>query len=181
MMWLVIVLAVLLVVLGLYLSMTAGRIDRLHQRIETSTLALDAHLLRRSSIAIELATAGVLDPASSLLIADAAHVARTSADLDPVLKGQAESDLTAALDAALDDPEETAEIEVTELGSELLDELDAAFRRVQLSRRFRNDAVRACRQVRSQFLVRIFRLAGHTTWPQTWEMDDTMPQGLSER
>ncbi|MSY17131.1 MAG: hypothetical protein F2675_04395, partial [Actinobacteria bacterium] len=49
--------------------MTAGRIDRLHQRIETSSLALDVHLLRRSSIALELATAGVLDPASSLLIA----------------------------------------------------------------------------------------------------------------
>ena len=96
-MWLVIVIAVLLIGLGFYLSMTAGRIDRLHQRIETSSLSLDAHLLRRSSIAIELATSGVLDPASSLLIADAAHLARTSADLDPVLKAQAESDLTAAL------------------------------------------------------------------------------------
>jgi hypothetical protein len=85
------------------------------------------------------------------------------------------------LDAALEDPEETAEIEITELGSGLLDELDAAFRRVQLSRRFHNDAVRACRQVRSQFLVRIFRLAGHTAWPQTLEMDDTRPHGLTER
>ena len=180
-MWLLIVIAVLLIGLGFYLSMTAGRIDRLHQRIETSSLSLDAHLLRRSSIAIELATSGVLDPASSLLIADAAHLARTSADLDPVLKAQAESDLTAALDAALADPEETLEIAETQLGSDLLDELDAAFRRVQLSRRFRNDAVRACRQVRGQFLVRLFRLAGHTTWPQTWEMDDTPPQGLAER
>ncbi|GDX32190.1 membrane protein [Actinomycetes bacterium] len=181
MIWLIAALAVSLIVLGLYLSMTAGRIDRLHQRIETSTLALDAHLLRRSSIAIELATSGVLDPASSLLIADAAHLARTSADLDPVLKAQAESDLTAALDASLSDLEETAEISEAELGRELLDELDAAFRRVQLSRRFRNDAVRACRQVRGQFLVRAFRLAGHTNWPQTWELDDTMPQGLTGR
>ncbi len=180
-MWLVVFLTLILVVLGLYLSMTAGRIDRLHQRIETSSLALDVHLLRRSSIALELATAGVLDPASSLLIADAAHAARTSGDFDTVLKAQAESDLTAALDAALEDPEETAEIEITELGSGLLDELDAAFRRVQLSRRFRNDAVRACRQVRSQFLVRIFRLAGHTAWPETLEMDDTRPHGLTER
>ena len=100
-MWLLILITLLLVILGLYLSMTAGRIDRLHQRIETSSLALDAHLLRRSSIALELATAGVLDPASGLLIADAAHAARTSADLDAVSKAQAESDLTAALDAAL--------------------------------------------------------------------------------
>ena len=180
-MWALLIITLLLVILGLYLSMTAGRIDRLHQRIETSSLALDAHLLRRSSIALELATAGVLDPASGLLIADAAHAARTSADLDAVAKAQAESDLTAALDAALEDPEETAEIEITELGSGLLDELDAAFRRVQLSRRFHNDAVRACRQVRSQFLVRIFRLAGHTAWPETCEMDDTRPHGLTER
>jgi hypothetical protein len=35
--------------------------------------------------------------------------------------------------------------------------------------------------VRRQRLVRLFRLAGHTPWPETWEMDDAMPEGLRSR
>ena len=178
--WLAVIVVILLV-FGLYLSMTAGRLDRLHQRIAMSQLALDAHLLRRSSVALELATGGVLDPASSMLIADAAHQARTATDVDAMTWARAESVLTAALDAALDDPEEIIEVRLTELGTELLDELDSAFRRVQLARRFLNDAVRACRQVRGQRFVQIFRLAGHTPWPVSFEIDDTTPRGLTSR
>jgi hypothetical protein len=171
---------VFLVFLGLYLSMTAGRLDHLHRRIDTSRLALDAQLLRRSSVCLELASCQLLDPAASLLLADAAHQARTSSDLTPDDRAQAESDLTAALVAALD-ADDTAELASLPEGAELLDELDAACRRVQLSRRFLNDAVRACRQLRRQRMVRLFRLAGHTPWPDTWEMDDSMPEGLPAR
>ena len=75
--WWVAGLAILAVAgIGLYLSSTAGRLDRLHRRIDTSRLSLDAHLLRRSSIALEVAASGVLDPASNMLIADAAHAAQ---------------------------------------------------------------------------------------------------------
>jgi hypothetical protein len=35
--------------------------------------------------------------------------------------------------------------------------------------------------VRRQFLVKALRLAGHAPWPQTWEMDDSVPVGLVER
>jgi hypothetical protein len=63
----------------------------------------------------------------------------------------------------------------------MLDDLRGTCVRVQLSRRFHNDAVRACRQVRKQRLVRWFRLAGHTPWPDTVEMDDTPPPGLTAR
>jgi hypothetical protein len=160
--------------------MTAGRLDHLHRRIDTSRLALDAQLLRRSAVCQELASSGVLDPASSLLLADAAHRARTSADLGPDDRALAESDLTAALLAALD-PEDIAEVQASPEGAEMLDELDAACRRVELSRRFLNDAVRACRQLRRQRMVRLFRLAGHTPWPETWEMDDSTPEGLPGR
>lgn len=174
----VVVLAILLV--GAYLSMTAGRLDHLHRRIDSSCLALDAQLLRRSSVALELASSGVLDPASSLLLAEAAHEARTSADQPATDRALAESDLTAALGAALD-PDDIAVVARSANGTAMLEELDAACRRVQLSRRFLNDAVRACRQLRRQRMVRLFRLAGHTTWPDTWEMDDTPPPGLVER
>lgn len=163
---------------GLYLSSTAGRLDRLHKRIDTSRLSLDAHLLRRSSIALELAASGVLDPASSMLIADAAHAARTAADADDDVRALSESALTAALGAALCDPQEVAEARGTELGDDLMSELSAACLRVELARRFLNDAVRACRQLRQQRGVRWFSLAGHTPMPATWEMDDAIPSGL---
>lgn len=173
-----VVLALLLLLA--YLSMTAGRLDHLHRRIDTSCLVLDAQLLRRSSVALELASSGVLDPASSLLLADAAHEARTTTDGPAAERALAESDLTAALGAALD-ADDIAEVAAQPNGREMLDELDAACRRVQLSRVFLNDAVRACRQLRRQRMVRLFRLAGHTPWPDTWEMDDTPPPGLIVR
>ncbi len=180
--WVVLGVVVLVAVflVGFYLSMTAGRIDHLHRRIDTSLLALDAQLLRRSSVCLEIASGQLLDPASSLLLASAAHQARTSADLSPNDHALAESDLTAALMAALD-PEDLAVAAAMPSGVEMLDDLEAACRRVQLSRRFHNDAVRACRQLRRQRMVRLFRLAGHTPWPETWEMDDSIPEGLPVR
>lgn len=179
--WLLVGLVVVLVILFvLYLSMTAGRIDHLHRRIDTSTLALDSHLLRRSAVSTEIATSQLLDPASSMLLADAAHQARTSVDEGPDARALAESGLTSALRAVLGD-EDVAVLIDSDEGVEMLGELTASCRRVQLSRTFHNDAVRACRQLRSQRMVRWFRLAGHTPWPETWEMDDTMPKALHLR
>jgi hypothetical protein len=56
---------------GVYVSWRAGRIDRLHTRVDIARVALDVTLLRRSSVAQELATSGLLDPATSLLLAAA--------------------------------------------------------------------------------------------------------------
>lgn len=179
-MWLGVVAILLALLLGMYLSSTAGRLDRLHRRIETSRLALDAQLLRRSSVAIELASSGIMDPAASLIVVEAAHEARTAVDGSDMDRAMAESDLTAALVAALD-RDEVAELEQVGNGPAMLDELGGACRRVQLSRRFLNDAVRACRQLRRQRMVRWFRLAGHAPWPDSWEMDDTLPEGLEGR
>lgn len=178
--WWLLVGLVVLVLLGVYLSMTAGRLDRLHHRIDTSALTLDGHLLRRSATCLELAASGLLDPATSLVIVEAAHESRTASDRDDMERALVESNLTAALCAALD-RDEVAEVDTDPEGRALLDDLAASCRRVELSRRFHNDAVRACRQVRRQRLVRLFRLAGHAAWPETWEMDDTMPEGLRSR
>ncbi len=179
--WMLFGIIVVIVVLlaGFYLSMTAGRLDHLHRRIDLARLALDAQLLRRSSVALELASSGLLDPAASLVMAEAAHEARTATDGSDVDRALAESDLTAALVAALD-PDDIEEVNAAPSGAQMLAELDAACSRVELSRRFLNDAVRACRQLRRQRMVRLFGLAGHTPWPDTWEMDDTVPAGLLE-
>lgn len=175
--WTVAVTIAAVVLVGLYLSMTAGRLDRLHRRIDMARLSLDAHLLRRSSVAIELAASGVLDPASSVVIADAAHGARLATDADPLDRALAESDLSKALSAVLDSRGDVDDLRELD-GGELLDELAAACSRVALSRRFLNDGVRACRQLRRQRLVRWFNLAGRTPWPETVELDDSLPAGF---
>lgn len=177
---LLIVLAVLVAVLVFYASATAGRLDRLHRRIDTSMLALDAQALRRSAAAQELAMSGLLDPASALLVAQAAHDAREAVDDGSMIdlqRTRVESDLTRALHAALTD-DDVQEIGVDPAGATLLGELRAACIRTQLSRRFLNDGVRACRQLRNQRLVRWLRLAGRTPWPQTSDWDDELPPGL---
>ena len=69
--------------MGVYVSWRAGRIDRLHARVDMARAALDVTLLRRSSVALELATSGILDPATSLLLAAAVHDARRRPAMAP--------------------------------------------------------------------------------------------------
>lgn len=172
-----ILLAVLvLVVVGFYLSWTAGRIDRMHGRVEAARAALDAQLVRRSSVALELATADVLDPAAAVLIAETAHAAR---EAGPAARDQAESDLSGVLRAALDQPRQCEDLARTARGRLLLDELETASRRVVMARRFHNDAVRATRAVRRKRHVRYLRLAGHAAMPSTFEFDDAPPACLA--
>ena len=65
-----------------------------------------------------------------------------------------------------------------DLAADLIDELESAIRRVELSRQFLNDAVEACLRIRDNKLVNWFKLAGHTPLPQAWVMVDRMPEGL---
>lgn len=180
--WWLVVLVLALALFGLYVSMTAGRLDRLHRRIDAASGALDVQLLQRSAVALELAGSGVLDPATSAVVADSAHAARLASGdegHDPVERGLAESNLTRVLVEVFADPDEVDDLAQVPEVAALLDELATACRRVELSRRFLNDGVRACRQVRRQRLVRWLRLAGYAAWPITVEMDDTPPPGLS--
>ena len=73
-----IIVVVVVAILGVYVSWRAGRLDRLHARLEARRAALDVALVRRSSVALELASSGLLDPATSLLLASAAHDARSA-------------------------------------------------------------------------------------------------------
>lgn len=165
----------LLLFLVWYLSFSAARLDRLHARVEGARNALDAQLVRRASVSLQLATSGLLDPATALLLADAAHEARESTPAD---REVTESDLTKALQAAFADPEVSAGLEGDPRGRELLHELGASCQRAALARRFANDAVRGTRVVRRKWIVRSLRLAGHAEWPQTFEMDDSMAISL---
>jgi hypothetical protein len=167
--------AAALLVVAWYLTFSATRLDRLHARLEGARNALDAQLVRRASVSLQIAVSGRLDPATGLLLADAAHEAR---DADAADREGAESDLTRALHAAFTVPGGTKAFEQDASGREMLHELGAACLRVQLSRRFLNDVVRAARLVRRKKVVRYLRLAGHAPWPATVEFDDTPPETL---
>jgi hypothetical protein len=206
--WAEVVLAigVVLALLLWVIWVDASRLDRLHRRVDASRTVLDTQLVHRATAAAELATSGALDPASAIVVGEAAWAALSAggddtppgavarelrAVLEPPARqvrssgpdldrGQLESDLTAALREVLDEPEEVEDIARSAAGSGLLADLAAAWYRVQLSRRFHNNAVTQARQARRGVMVRLLRLAGSAPEPQTFEIDDDWPRGLPQ-
>jgi hypothetical protein len=179
--WAVVIVALLVVALAVvYLSSTAGRLDRLHRRVEVAQANLDTALTMRRDAADHVASVGLLDPASSLLIADAVARIDATEPADRVANYLAESDLTAVLAAVFADPAEVDEI-VADPGGDLVIRLADACHRVEMGRRFYNDAVAMTRTQRTRPLVRWFRLAGTAAMPQTVEMADAAPEGFAGR
>ena len=150
-------------VLGFYVTWTAGRLDRLHARVDASWAALDAQLVRRAAAARAVA-AHLEDDAAARALDEAA-----SAALDGTIdhREALENDLSRALKAALPmllhDP----------AGEAARAELETASTRVGLARSFHNAAVKDTRSVRLRRLPRALRLAGHRSLPQYFEIDDT--------
>jgi hypothetical protein len=161
-----------------YLSHQAGRLDRLHHRIDVTELALHGQLVRRGGIVAELAAVPGVDPALSVLWGQAAHEVLILQEVTE--RSQVEDELTNVLLMTMDEIEEVNEIRTNEYASQLLDELAQVCDRIILSHQFHTDAVRDCLEIREQFLVRIFRLAGHASRPQTIDFDDQMPPALAD-
>jgi len=175
--WVYLVTAIaVLLVLGLWLSWTANRLDRMHHRIDVARASLETQLLHRSGTTLELATSGALDPARSLLLLDCAHYARAAAAdaFEP-----AESDLSEALRAVFADAEEVVTLKQDAGVGELLVELAGDCRKVVLSRRFHNDVVVSARALRSRRRVRWLRLTGRAAVIGTVDLDDAPPEGLA--
>ncbi len=169
---------VVLAAAGLWLSWTATRLDRMHHRIEVARETLSAQLLRRSGVTLELALSGALDPASSLVLLDAAHRARTAGPED---FETAESVLSEALRAVLVDAEGTRAL-LDPAGPpgvpQLVEELAQACAKVELARRFHNDVVVSARALRSRSRVRWLHLAGRAGPLETVDLDDVPPPAL---
>jgi hypothetical protein len=155
--------AVLLVLLALYVSWTAGRLDRLHARVDAAWAALDAQLVRRAAAARAVA-AHLDDP-----IAAAELDAVASAALDGGAAGREtlENDLSRALKAVL------PLLVHGPVADAARAELATAVTRVGLARSFHNEAVKDTRAIRLRRLPRALRLAGHRELPQYFEIDDT--------
>ncbi len=91
-----------------------------------------------------------------------------------------ESTLTAVARELFDSEEETKILYEHPESAESLDALSAAWYRVQLARRFHNEAVLQAQRVRANPFVRILRLAGHAAMPATVEFDDALPLALRQ-
>lgn len=165
----------LAVLIAWYLSYGAARLDRLHARVEGALSALDAQLVRRAEATLELANSGSLDPASALLLAGAASDSLEADDEPHTVREAIESDLTQALELALGAEALRQLKDDVAVGAPTLQRVAAANQRVQLARRFHNDAVTDVRRVRRKPGVRLLRLAGHAELPQTFEIDDELP------
>ncbi len=206
--WALLVAAVVLLLLWA-VWVEASRLDRLHRKVAASLAVLETQLVRRASVAVELASSGVLDPVSSVLVGEAAFAALDASgegtgaltplppelvrlvagqgDVQPSAAGagrppavdrsQVESELSATLRAALEDPDEVAAVRAAG-GADLIAALAAAWFRVQLARRFHNEAVAQTRRVRDKALVRGLRLAGHAPLPHPFDIDDAWPPSL---
>ncbi len=178
--WIWALLIVGLVVFALYLSNVAGRLDRLHKRVELSRLNMQRALERRRDISEVMAASGLLDPASSLLIADAVARVDSVEPADVVAFGVAESDLTSVLSVVFGDIADVDSM-VAEPGGEVVGRLADACQRVEIGRRFYNDAVFATREMRKRRMIRWFRLQGTAALPEPFEMNDTVPAGFAGR
>ena len=154
--------ALVLVLLGVYVSWTAGRLDRLHARVDAAWAALDAALVRRAAAARALVLHLPPRAPQTLALERAAAAALVGG---PVRREEVENDLTLALRAALP--------LLPEQGSEQVRaELEEAATRVGLARSFHNSAVANARVLRDKRMPRALRLAGHRVLPQHFDIDD---------
>lgn len=168
---------VLVVVVGLlvwYLTFSASRIDRLHHRVEASRAGLDAQLARRAGLALDLAPLVGPPAGPELAAASSQALPVESAAMEDV-----QNRLTRALHAAFDDTAAVGRLRDAAAVDGQLDQLAAACGRVQMARRFHNDAVAHTQRMRRKRVVRWARLAGRAAMPQMIEIDDRVPAGLS--
>jgi len=183
------VLDVVLIVLGvallaMYISWTAGRLDRLHNRTEAAHASLDAQLVRRAVAAEELARAagelGLLPQAAVDRVVAAGQQALTAGPADRQDRAEAEQTLGTVLREVFGDPDVGGRLAREPQLASSLSTLDDAMTRLVLARRFLAVAVHDTRALRERRLVRILRLAGHAQLPDYFDIDDTpVPLAIS--
>lgn len=172
---LVVVLVVAVVVaVATYVTWLAGRLDRLHARVDGARAALDAQLVRRAAAAAALAErARHLGRLTGGQVAALVGAARVAAQADGADREAVENDLSRTLHGVL----RVLPLADRQLQPALHD-LAVAVDRVGMARRFFNDAVRDTRSIRERRVVRSLRLAGRAPLPAYFEIDDSAPAAL---
>jgi hypothetical protein len=137
----------------------ATRVQRTATRAERTWSVLDAALVGRAQRAADLVMMRGVDPATALLVLDAAAAA-LEPDLCQGERERTESDLSHVLDAV--DPMLPARPS----------ELDMERARASMYRRLHNDAVSTALALRRRHTVRMLRLARRSVEPRPFEMAD---------
>ena len=153
---------IVILFLAWYLSFLAGRLDRLHHRVETSWEHLDALLQRRAAIALEISHSENLDPATAMLLTAAAYQAR---EANIIERSDAESSLSQTLKLISGDTE-------FKLDQKLESELKRVNEKIGLAVTIHLEAVNSARALRAKTIFRIFRLAGHAPLPVRYAFED---------
>ena len=194
--------AVVLLIIGWLVYAKALRVDRLHRQVLGARATLEAQMVHRAQAAAELASTGVLDPASAMLLEAAARaslqceepVVDDGLDPEPRERGAAgpgptdpgtepvrprtvvESDLTRVIRTVLDGSTRRA-LAADPVGAPALHRLERASYRMVLARRFHNTHVTDACRIRRDLDVRLLHLAGHAPMPRTADVDDdvTLP------
>lgn len=159
-------LAVLVLAFGTYLAMTAGRLDRLHVRLDAAYASLELQFALRAEAIAETMANGVIDPVSQDLLDRALAARRGGSAIQVVV----ESEISALLREVVEAHDGT----VAE--PELQQELRSACNRVELALGFYNDAVDAALAMRDRWLVRTLGLAGYTALPERIRCDAASPE-----
>ena len=142
------------VLVGLWCFWTAGRLDRMHLRVEAARASLLTQLQRRASVATELAIGGRRGPG---LVGAAARGRPVGAGE----RGRAViADQWLAESRADRDPAGARRCRPPE-DEPLVAELTDAARKAALARRIHNDVAATTGRLHGRRRVRWFRLAGH--------------------
>ncbi|MDT4936546.1 MAG: hypothetical protein QOG80_217 [Pseudonocardiales bacterium] len=163
--WLILA-VVVAVLLTVWVSFTATRLDRLHARVDAAQAALDAQLVRRAAALLHVAQS------TQIGLSEADHrryedVAQTALIGAPGERQSAENAVGRAVSELASGP--------APLAPESDRELREAAQRVLIARRFYNDAVRDTRTLRARRMPRLLRLAGRRNLPEFFDFDDTPP------
>lgn len=159
------------ILLSMWITFTLTRMDRLHARVDAARAALDAQLVRRAAALMQVAEGarGALPDEQR-----AFYQVTAQAALTPAGPGGREA-VENAVGRAVTQLVATSQ----RLPEDAVAELHEAAVRVQVSRRFYNDAVRDTRALRARRMPRLLRLAGRAEPPQFFDIDDTPPETAS--
>jgi hypothetical protein len=160
------------ILVSMWVTFTLTRLDRLHARVDAARAALDAQLVRRAAALMQVAE--VAGPGLSNE-ERAFYQVSAQAALTPSGPNGREAVENAAGRAV-------AQLAAAPHGlpADAVAELHEAAVRVQVSRRFYNDAVRDTRALRARRMPRLLRLAGRADLPQFFDIDDTPPDTASD-
>ena len=164
--------AISLGIIGVYLSHMAGRLDRLHLKIQNNRTSLQKSLLTRATRSQTVAR----DYAPGCEAAEQVLAIATEC-LQPDDQSReswfVESRLTAALLKLSAQPAPAPSLPDWE-------RLITSARKVALARTFYNDTTRMCQKLRKRRVVRWFRLAGYAAYPQAINFDDRVPHSPTQ-